>query len=59
MDFTRKACYVAGGHCTDPPKVLTYSSIVSHEPVHMALVVAALNELGIHLTNIGNAYGQN
>ena len=27
--FTRKACYVAGGHNTDPPSSITYSSIVS------------------------------
>ncbi len=56
MDFTRKACYVAGGHRTDPPKVLTYSSVISRESVHMALFVATLNDLGVHLTDIGNAY---
>jgi hypothetical protein len=33
MDFTRKARYVAGGHRTDPPKLLTYSSMVSRESV--------------------------
>jgi len=56
MDFTRKARYVAGGHRTDPPKVLTYSSVVSRESVRMALFVAALNDLGVRLTDIGNAY---
>jgi len=56
MDFTRKAHYVAGGHRTDPPKVLTYSSVVSRESVRMALFVAALNDLGVRLTDIGNAY---
>ena len=28
MDFTRKARLVAGGHKTDPPTTLTYSSVV-------------------------------
>jgi hypothetical protein len=36
MDFTRKARYVAGGHRTDPPKSLTYSSVVSRESVWIA-----------------------
>jgi hypothetical protein len=46
MDFTRKARYVVSGHRTDPPKAITYSSVVSR----------ALNDLDICLTNIGNAY---
>ncbi len=29
MDFTRKARFVAGGHMTDPPQSITYSSVVS------------------------------
>jgi len=33
MDFTWKAHYVAGGHCTDPPKSITYSSVILHESV--------------------------
>jgi len=33
MDFTQKAHYVAGGHCTDPPKSITYSSVILHESV--------------------------
>ena len=31
MDFTRKARFVAGGHMTDAPSSLTYSSVVSRE----------------------------
>jgi hypothetical protein len=42
MDFTRKARYVAGGHRTEPPKALTYSSVVSRESVRLALLIAAL-----------------
>jgi hypothetical protein len=29
MDSTRKACFVAGGHMTDPPNNITYSSVVA------------------------------
>jgi len=56
MDFTRKARYVAGGHRTDPPKAMTYSSVVSRESVRIALLIAGLNELEVRLTDIGNAY---
>jgi len=33
MDFTRKARFVTGGHMTDPPSFLTYSSVVSRDSV--------------------------
>ncbi len=44
MDFTRKAWYVAGGHVTDPPSTLSYSSIVSQDSVTWShvLIVRAL-----------------
>ncbi len=35
---------------------MTYSSVVSRESMRIALFLAALNDLGVHLTNIGNAY---
>jgi hypothetical protein len=47
---------VAGGHRTDPPKAITYSSVVSRESVRVALLVASVNDLEIRLTDIGNAY---
>jgi len=56
MDFTQKACYVAGGHRTDPPKAITYSSVVSRESVGIAFLVAGLNDLAVRLMDIGNAY---
>jgi hypothetical protein len=43
MDFTRKARFVAGGHMTDPPSTLTYSSVVSRDSVRIAFLLAALN----------------
>jgi hypothetical protein len=33
IDFTRKARLVAGGHLTEVPSILTYSSVVSRESV--------------------------
>jgi hypothetical protein len=56
MDFTHKARYVAGGHQTDPPKALTYSSVVSRESVRFAMLVEGLNGLDIQMANIGNTY---
>ncbi len=56
MDFTQKARYVAGGHHIDPPKSITYSSVISHESVQIALFLAALNDMDVCLTDIGNAY---
>ncbi len=43
MDFTRKARFVAGGHMTDPPAIMTYSSVVSRDSVRIGFVLAALN----------------
>ena len=56
MDFTRKARYVAGGHMTDPPASITYSSAVSRESVRIALLIAALNDLDVLSADVGNAY---
>lgn len=56
MDFTRKARLVAGGHKTDPPKTMTYLSVMSRESVCIALLVAALNDLDLMAADIGNVY---
>jgi hypothetical protein len=58
VDLTRKARYVTGGHLTDPPTQLTYSSIVTRESVRIAFLIAALNGLEILSVDIGNAYLQ-
>jgi hypothetical protein len=57
-DFTRKARYVAGGHRTETPASLTYSTVVSRESVRIAFLLAALNDLNILSADIGNAYLQ-
>ena len=55
-DFTRKARLVAGGHTTDTPASITYSSVVSRESVRIAFLIAALNDLEVFAADIGNAY---
>jgi len=56
MDFTRKARFVAGGHLTDAPACMTYSSVVSRDSVRLAFMIAALNGLEVSATDVGNAY---
>jgi hypothetical protein len=56
MDFTRKTRLVAGGHVTQPPSILRYASVVTHESVQIALLIAALNDMSVLGTNISNAY---
>jgi hypothetical protein len=56
MDFKRKARLVAGGHQTDPPKDMTYASVVSRESVRLAFLIAALNDLEVLAGDVQNAY---
>ena len=49
IDLRRKARYVAGGHLTDVPTSMTYSTVVSRESVRIAFLIAALNNLNILL----------
>jgi hypothetical protein len=56
MNFTRKARFVAGGHMTDPPSTITYSSVVSRDSIRIAFMLASLNGLSLCATNIGNAF---
>jgi len=44
-DFRRKARLVTGGHRTEAPATITYARVVSRETVHLALTIAALNDL--------------
>jgi hypothetical protein len=47
MDFTRKARFVAGGHMTETPGSLTYSSVVSrNSSIRIAFLIAGLNATG-------------
>jgi len=58
MDFTRKARFVTGGHMTDPPVIMTYSSVVSRDSVRIGFILAALNDLELVAADIGNAHLQ-
>jgi Reverse transcriptase (RNA-dependent DNA polymerase). len=55
-DFTRKARLVAGGHTTETPTAMTYSSAVSRDSICIAFLVAALKDLRICAADVGNAY---
>eukprot|EP00970_Alexandrium_tamarense_P000443 scaffold59_cov114-Alexandrium_tamarense.AAC.2 len=55
MDFTRKARFVAGGHTTEAPAAMTYSSVVSQESVRLAYLIAALHDLELTSADISNA----
>jgi hypothetical protein len=54
--LTRKARFVAGGHTTETPVSLTYSSVVSRDSVRIAFLIAALNDLEVWAADVGNAY---
>jgi len=56
MDFTRKARFVAGGHTTETPAAMTYSSVVSRESVRLGFMIAALNGLDVMACDLENAY---
>jgi hypothetical protein len=56
MDFMRKPWLVARGHCMNFPASLTYSSVIAHDSIRIAFLVAALNYLDILSVDIGNAY---
>ena len=46
-NFRRKARMVAGGHMTETPTSITYSSVVSCDSVRILLTIAALNGLDV------------
>jgi hypothetical protein len=54
--FTRKARLVAGGHTTEAPATMTYSSVVSRDSIRLAFLIAALNDIEICAADVGNAY---
>jgi hypothetical protein len=55
-DFCRKARLVAGGHMTKTLPTITYASVVSREIVHLALTIAALNNLEVKVCDVLKAY---
>ncbi len=55
-DFRRKAPFMAGGHTTETPSMLTYSSVISQDSVCIVFLLAALNDIDLQSLNIQNAY---
>ncbi len=55
-DFCCKACLVAGRHMTNVPDRYAYASVIKHETVHIALMLAALNSLEVMVADVINAY---
>ena len=55
-NFRCKARFVAGGHTTETPMSLTYSSVVSRDLVRIILLIVALNRLQVMACDIQNAY---
>ena len=55
-DFRRKAQYGADVHMIDAPAAQTYASSVTRELVHVALALAAMNDLEVKASDIQNAY---
>jgi hypothetical protein len=56
MDFSLTARFLAGGHTTEAPTSMTYSSVVSRESVRLAFLIAALNDIDIMSCGLENAY---
>ena len=55
-NFRQKARLVGGGHMTEAPSSITYSSVVSRDSIRIALTIAALNGLDLLDCDIQNAY---
>jgi hypothetical protein len=49
---------VVGGHMTDPPSFLKYSSIVSRDSVWLGFWLAVLSDIDLITVDIGKAYLQ-
>eukprot|EP00957_Ditylum_brightwellii_P146726 11168987-Ditylum_brightwellii.AAC.1 len=58
MDFMRKARWILDGHKTPDPVGSMYAGVVSRESVRISFTYAALNNLGVWVANIQNAYLQ-
>ena len=54
-EFRRKARLIDGGHMTETPKCMTYSSVVGQETVRIAPTIAALNDLQVKAGDVMNA----
>jgi hypothetical protein len=58
MDFTRNVRFVAGGHTTETPTSISYSSVVSRDSVRLAFLIAAINNIDIMSVDLENVFVQ-
>jgi len=56
MNFERKARFCAGGHMTETPASITYSSVVSRDSIRIGFMLAALNGIDVLACDLENAY---
>eukprot|EP00804_Cyclotella_cryptica_P027062 CCRYP_013685-RA/>CCRYP_013685-RA protein AED:0.41 eAED:0.41 QI:0/0/0/1/1/1/2/0/261 len=54
--FHTEAPFIAGGHMTETPTALTYSSVVVQDSVRLAFFIATLNDIDVNSCDIRNAY---
>ena len=52
----RKACFVTGGHMTNPPTSMKYASAISPESVCIALLLSSLDNVDFLADDITLAY---
>ncbi|KAL7534701.1 hypothetical protein ACHAWF_008245 [Thalassiosira exigua] len=55
-DLRCKAYLVAGDHVTEALATMSYASVVSPDTIHLALSIAALNDLKVKCGDVMNAY---
>ena len=55
-NFRRKPRYIAGGHTTEIPAILTSSSVLSRDNLRISFTIAVLNDLKVSAYDIQNAY---
>jgi Reverse transcriptase (RNA-dependent DNA polymerase) len=55
-NLVRKARFVAGGHTTETPASMTYSSVVARNSVRIAFLLASVEGLEVWAADVGNAY---
>ena len=54
--MTQKSGYVAGGHLTDVPTYMTYSSVVGHDTVRIGFYMATLNNSDVLAGDIQDSF---
>ena len=56
MDFQQKSRLVAGGHRTEARNGIIYSSMVSHDSIHIGFLLEYLYGVNITAIYMDNAY---